>query len=52
MGLRVKDFPIQYGRRIREAKIKGLKDGYRILRRIGLTLLSPPWLEHAARTST
>lgn len=52
MGLKVKDLPIQYGRRIGEAKLNGLKDGYRILRRIGLTLLSfragPPALDKQA----
>lgn len=30
MGLRIKDIPIVYGERIGEAKLKGLKDGYRI----------------------
>jgi hypothetical protein len=30
MGLSIKDIPIAYGERIGEAKLHGLKDGYRI----------------------
>lgn len=30
MGLKIKDIPIVYGERIGEAKLNGLKDGYRI----------------------
>jgi hypothetical protein len=30
MGLSIKDIPIVYGERIGDAKLNGLKDGYRI----------------------
>ncbi|HAG08398.1 MAG TPA: hypothetical protein DCK87_02350, partial [Desulfotomaculum sp.] len=34
MGLKIKDIPIVYGERIGEAKLNGLKDGYKIARTI------------------
>lgn len=34
MGLKIKDIPVVYGERIGEAKLNGLKDGYKIARTI------------------
>lgn len=45
-GLQIKDIPINYQERIGEAKLSGLRDGYRILRTIlsHLSLYSPTLL--------